>query len=151
MMEFCKRLPKSLNFLCAMCAGRLIDVLLGNHLDRLGRALLRADAASLAVIIVDFHRDGLRDDSLGAIHPAKKTGFLSCFGWNAFRAVYFRSRGSPFAGLSGFSRAKFSSGNCKGVFISFAGSHVIFLLFGARQVSLLLKASRERPTLTIDT
>ena len=104
----------------------LFTPVLVNHSDRFGRALLRADAASLAVIIVDFHGDGFRDDSLGAIHPAKKTGFSS-IGWNAFRAVYFRPRGSPVAGLSGFGLAKFSSGNCKGVFISFAGSHGIFL------------------------
>ena len=71
--------------------GRLIDILLVNHPDRFGRALLSADAASLAVVIVDFHRDGLRDDSLGAIHPAKKTGFASCLGCKAFRAVYFRA------------------------------------------------------------
>src|SRR5208337_5221504 len=110
-----------------MCVGRLIDILLVNHPDRFGRALLSADAASLAVVIVDFNGDGLRDDSLGAIHPAKKTGFLACFGWNAFGTVYFRPRGPPVAGLSGFGLAKFSSGNCKGVFISFAGSHGIFL------------------------
>ncbi len=90
-----------------MCAGRLIDVLLGNHPDRFGRALFCAYAASLAVIIVDFHRERLRDDSLGTIHPAKKTGFGPCFGWNAFRGVYFRARRSPVAGLSGFSPAKF--------------------------------------------
>jgi hypothetical protein len=104
---------------------------LADHPDRLGRAFFGANAASLAVIIVDFHRDGLRDDSLGAIHPAKKTGILSCFGWNAFRAVYFRMRGPPVAGLSGVCRAKFSSGECKGVFISFGVSHVIFLLAGS--------------------
>ena len=38
-------------------------------------------------------------------------------------------------------RANFSSGDCKGVFISFAVSHVIFLLSEARQVYLRLKDS----------
>jgi hypothetical protein len=69
----------------------LLAHVLVNHPDSFGGAFFSANAASFAVIIVDFHRDGLRDDSLGAIHPAKKTGFPSCFGWNAFRAVYFRS------------------------------------------------------------
>jgi len=76
-------------------------------LDGFGRALFRADAASLAVIIVDLHWDGLGDDALRTKHPAEKTGFFACFGWNAFRAVYFGARRSPVAGLSRFGLAKF--------------------------------------------
>jgi len=122
-----------------------LALVLINHPDRLGRAFFSANAASLAVIIVDFHRDGLRDDSLGAIHPAKKTGLLPCFGWNAFRAVYFGARGPPVAGLSAFSLAKFSSGHCKGVFISFGVCHVIFLIIW-RAPTLFAAQGFQKPT-----
>jgi hypothetical protein len=94
-----------------------------DHPDGFSRALFRANAASFAIIVIYLHRNGRRDDPLGAIHPAKKTGLLSRFGWNAFGNVYLGPRRSPVAGLSGFSLAKFRSGNRKGVFMSFAGSH----------------------------
>ncbi len=103
--------------------GRLIGLALVNHPDGPGRALFSAYAASLAVIIVDFHRDGLLDDPLGAIHPAKKAGLPPCSGWNAFRTVYLRSRRPPVTGLSGFSLAKFRSRNRKGVFMGLAVFH----------------------------
>jgi len=48
--------------------------MLGHHRDGLGGALFRADTASLAIIIIDLHGDGLGDDSLGAIHPTQETG-----------------------------------------------------------------------------
>jgi hypothetical protein len=58
---------------------RLIGFVLVNHPDGFGGAFFSAYAASLAVIIIDFHRDGLLDDPLGAIHPAKKAGLPPCF------------------------------------------------------------------------
>ncbi len=53
---------------------RLFGCLLVNHPDGFGRAFFSTYAASLAVIVVDFHRDGPLDDPFGAIHPAKKAG-----------------------------------------------------------------------------
>ena len=97
--------------------------MLVDHPDGFSRTLFRADAASFAVVMIYLYRNGLLDNTLRAIHPAKKTGLPPRFGWNAFGRVYLWPRRSPVAGLPGFSLAKFRSGNRKGVFMSFAGSH----------------------------
>jgi hypothetical protein len=57
----------------------LINFVFVNHLDGARRTFFRANAASLAEIVVDYDGDGPGDDPFGAIGPAKKAGFSAGF------------------------------------------------------------------------
>jgi hypothetical protein len=79
--------------------------LLLHHSYRLDRAHLTAYPAAFAV--VHIYLDGYRslDNSIRAIHPAKKTGWFLLFGWNALAVIYYGHQAAPFTCLPGFSNS----------------------------------------------
>ena len=76
-----------------------------HHGDGLGGALLGADAAALAVLVVDLGRDGAGHHTVGAVEPAGEAGFGASFGRRAAGQVYDRALDPPRPGVAAVTRA----------------------------------------------
>ena len=81
-----------------------------NHLDRLGGTLFGANAASFAVIEVDFHGNGAFDHALGTVKPADEARRALVFGGSASAMVDFGPEGTPVSRFARFSLAQFGMG-----------------------------------------
>jgi hypothetical protein len=66
------------------------------------RTYLSAYPAALTIFQIHFKRDGLADNSFGAVQPALKTGGFVFLGRRTLLVVYHRAGISPVARFTGF-------------------------------------------------
>jgi len=71
------------------------ETIFGHHVDGIGGALFRTDAASLAVFQVYGRRYRFGDHAVGTIEPAVETGLFACFDRYAFFRMEDGSENTP--------------------------------------------------------